>query len=70
MKQQPTSIRFTLEELKRLDADAELCKMTRSELIHARALGKLVTTHDLADWAEAELAKNAERKARRVGRAA
>ncbi len=44
--------------------------MSRSELIHARSLGKVVTTHELADWAEAELARNAERKGRRVSRAA
>ena len=44
--------------------------MSRSELIHARSLGKVVTTHELADWAESELAKNAEAKSRRASRAA
>ncbi len=44
--------------------------MSRAELIHSRSLGKIVTTHELADWAEAELAKNVARKNRRGSRAA
>ncbi len=70
MKEFPISTRYTAEELKQLDTTAKRCKMSRAELIHARSLGKIVTTHELADWAEAELAKNAARKARRGSRAA
>jgi hypothetical protein len=66
----PISTRYTAAELKQLDRTAQQCKMSRAELIHARSLGKIVTTHELADWAEAELAKNAERKTRRGPRAA
>lgn len=40
-------------------------KMPRIEATHARSLGKIVTTHELADWAEAELAKNASKMAHR-----
>ena len=53
-----------------LDRTAVEAGMSRSELIHARSLGKVVTTHELADWAESELAKNAEQKRRRASRAA
>lgn len=70
MKEFPVSTRYTAEELKQLDATAKLCNMSRSELIHARSLGKIVTTHELADWAESELAKSGHRKARRGVRAA
>jgi hypothetical protein len=70
MKEFPISTRYTAAELKQLDATAKQCKISRAELIHARSLGKIVTTHELADWAEAELAKNASRKARRGARAA
>lgn len=70
MKAYPISTRYTAEELKRLDATARQCKMSRAELIHARSLGKIVTTHELADWAEAELATHASRKVRRGTRAA
>jgi hypothetical protein len=70
MKEFPISTRYTAEELKQLDATARQCNVSRSELIHARSLGKVVTTHELADWAESELAKNATRKARRGSRAA
>lgn len=70
MKEFPISTRYTAEELRQLDATAKLCKMSRAELIHARSLGKIVTTHELADWVEAELAKNAAKKARRGARAA
>ena len=66
----PISTRYTADELKQLDATAKQCKMSRAELIHARSLGKIVTTHELADWAEAELANNSSRKARRGSRAA
>ena len=61
---------YTADELKQLDQTARQCKMSRAELIHARSLGKIVTTHELADWAEAELARNAARKDRRGSRAA
>jgi len=70
MKEFPISTRYTAAELKQLDRTAKAAGMSRSELIHARSLGKVVTTHELADWAEAELAKNVERKSRRVSRAA
>lgn len=70
MKAFPVSTRYTAQELKQLDATSKLCGMSRSELIHARSLGKVVTTHELADWAESELAKSAQRKARRGSRAA
>jgi hypothetical protein len=70
MKEFPVSTRYTAAELKQLDRTAKAVGMSRSELIHARSLGKVVTTHELADWAEAELARNAERKGRRVSHAA
>jgi hypothetical protein len=70
MKEFPISTRFTAAELKQLDRTAVEAGMSRSELIHARSLGKVVTTHELADWAESELAKNAEQKRRRASRAA
>jgi hypothetical protein len=70
MKEFPISTRYTAEELKVLDSTAKLCGVSRAELIHSRSLGKIVTTHELADWAESELAKNAHRKARRGVRAA
>ncbi|MBA4138347.1 MAG: hypothetical protein C0518_13635 [Opitutus sp.] len=70
MKAYPISTRYTADELKQLDATAKQCKMSRAELIHARSLGKIVTTHELADWAEAELAKNAAKKGSRGTRAA
>ncbi len=70
MRHFPISTRYTREELKTLTATARLCGMSRAELIHARSLGKIVTTHELADWAEVALAKNAERKGRRGSRAA
>ncbi len=70
MRAFPISTRYTAEELKQLDATAEMCGMSRAELIHARSLGKIVTTHELADWAESELAKSVQRKGRRGGRAA
>ena len=61
------STRFTKEEIVRLDRTAKACGLSRSELIRARSLGKLVTVHELADWAEAELAKNSNRKHQRAG---
>ena len=70
MKEFPISTRYTAAELRQLDRTAKAVGMSRSELIHARSLGKIVTTHELADWAEAELARNAERKGRRVSCAA
>ena len=70
MKEFPISTRYTAGELKQLDQTARQCKMSRAELIHARSLGKIVTTHELADWAEAELAKSATKKNRRGSRAA
>jgi hypothetical protein len=70
MKEFPISTRYTADELKQLDATAKQCKMSRAELIHARSLGKIVTTHELADWAEAALANHSSRKARRGSRAA
>jgi hypothetical protein len=70
MKEFPISTRYTAEELKHLDATAKMCGVSRSELIHARSLGKIVTTHELADWVESELAKSAQGKARRGVRAA
>ena len=70
MKEFPISTRYSADELRQLDVTAKQCKMSRSELIHARSLGKIVTTHELADWAETQLAKNAGRNARRGSRAA
>lgn len=70
MKEFPVSTRYTADELKQLDRTARSLKMSRAELIHARSLGKVVTTHELADWAEVALAKHAERKGRRGARAA
>jgi hypothetical protein len=70
MKAFPISTRYTASELKQLDRTAKAVQMSRSELIHARSLGKVVTTHELADWAEAGLAKNAQGKTRRVSHAA
>ena len=70
MKAFPVSTRYTAAELKQLDRTAKLANMSRSELIHARSLGKIVTTHELADWAQFELARNATRRARRGARAA
>jgi len=70
MKIYPVSTRFTAAEIKRLDATAKLCQMSRAEVIHARALGKILTTHELADWAEAELTKNAGGKKNHAARAA
>ena len=52
MKEFPVSTRYTAEELKQLDATAKQCKISRAELIHARSLRKIITTHELADWAE------------------
>ena len=63
MKNYSVSVRFTKAEIKRLDATAKSCKMSRAEVIHARALGKILTVGELAEWAEAELAKNAQKKA-------
>ena len=59
MKEFPVSTRYTATELKQLDRTAKAVGMSRSELIHARSLGKVVTTHELADWAETALAANA-----------
>lgn len=70
MKDYPISTRYTAAELKKLDATAKLCGMSRTELIRSRSLGRIVTTHELADWAEGELSKNMQRKARRGIRAA
>jgi hypothetical protein len=70
MKEFPVSTRYTAAELKQLDQTAKAAGMSRSELIHARSLGKVVTTHELADWAESELAKHADSKGRRASRAA
>ena len=61
------SARFTREEIVQLDRTAKACGLSRSELIRARSLGKLVTVHELADWAEAELAKNSNRRNQRAG---
>jgi hypothetical protein len=70
MKEFPISTRYSADELRQLDRTAKQCQMSRSELIHARSLGKIVTTHELADWAEVELAKNAVRKGRHASRPA
>jgi hypothetical protein len=70
MKEFPVSTRYTAEELKQLDATAKQCKISRAELIHARSLGKIVTTHELADWAESELASTRSKKGRHASRAA
>ena len=70
MKDFPVSTRYTAAELRQLDRTARAVKLSRAELIRVRSLGKMVTTHELADWAEAELAQNAEKKHRRVARAA
>ncbi len=70
MKEFPVSTRYTGEELKQLDATARQCKISRAELIHARSLGKIVTTHELADWAESELASTRSKKGRHASRAA
>ena len=69
MKAFPVSTRYTAAELKQLDRTAKLANMSRSELIHARSLGKIVTTHELADWVEFELARNTTRGVRRGARA-
>ena len=70
MKAFPISTRYTAEELKQLDGTAKQCGISRSELIHARSLGKIMTSHELAGWAESELSKNTGRKVRRASRAA
>ena len=70
MKAFPISTRYTALELKLLDRTAKAAQMSRSELIHARSLGKVITTHELADWADAELARNSQHKIRRVSNAA
>jgi hypothetical protein len=70
MKAFPISTRYTALELKLLDRTAKAAQMSRSELIHARSLGKVITTYELADWADAELARNSQRKIRRVSNAA
>lgn len=62
MKDYPIATRFSKEELKKLDATAKLCGMTRSEVVRARALGKILTTHELAAWAEAEALRIQARK--------
>jgi hypothetical protein len=66
----PVSTRYTAEELRQLDRTARSVSLSRSELIRVRSLGKIVTTHELADWAEAALAKHPGRKPRRAPRAA
>ena len=68
MKAFPVSTRYTAAELKLLDRTAKLTNMSRSELIHARSLGKIVTVHELADWVESELAEKAKRGTRRGAR--
>jgi len=70
MKEFPVSTRYTAEELKQLDRTARAVGLSRAELIRVRSLGKIVTSHELADWAEAELSRQAERKLRRASRAA
>lgn len=70
VKDFPISTRYTADELTQLDATAKLCAMSRAQLIHARSLGKIVTTHELSDWAESELLKNSSKKGRRASRAA
>ncbi len=70
MKEFPISTRYTAAELKQLDRTARSLKLSRAELIHARSLGKVVTTHELADWADVELTKHVERKGRHGSRAA
>lgn len=70
MKEFPVSTRYTSEELRQLDRTARSVNLSRSELIRVRSLGKIVTTHELANWAEAALVKNADRKHRRAPRAA
>lgn len=70
MKGFAVSTRYTTAELRQLDRTARAAKMTRAALIHARSLGKIVTTHELADWAGAALAAHADRKARHASRAA
>ena len=70
MKEFPVSIRYTASELKVLDRTARACGVSRTELIRGRSLGKIFTTHELADWMERELLKNSDKKARRASRAA
>jgi hypothetical protein len=48
----PVSIRYTIEELRKLDETARLCGMSRAEVIHQRSLGKILTLHELAGWVE------------------
>jgi hypothetical protein len=59
------STRFTAEELRQLEATAKVCRISRAELIRARSLGKIMTTHEQADWAESELAKRIRQRAAR-----
>lgn len=70
MKVFPISTRYTADELRQLDETAKLCGLSRAELIHSRSLGKILTTHELADWAEAALSKRPKHKGRRATRAA
>jgi hypothetical protein len=70
MRHFPISTRYTADELKQLDAKARFCGISRAELIHSRSLGKILTTHELADWAETELVKRLPKTARRASRAA
>lgn len=70
MKHFPVSTRYTAAELKQIDRTAKAAGISRSELIHARSLGKVITTHEFADWVEAELGRKAARRSGHVSHAA
>lgn len=70
MKAISVSTRYTSTEIRRLDRIAQAVGLSRTGLIRARALGKIVTTHELADWAEARLASSANRRGRHAPHAA
>lgn len=70
MRDYPVETRFTAKELKQLDATAKSCGMTRSEVVRARALGKILTTSELADWVETEALRIKAKKARNASRSA
>ena len=70
MKAFSISTRYTAAEIRQLDRTAKTVGISRAELVRIRALGKIITTHQLADWAETTLAINAGRKSRHASRAA
>ncbi len=53
----PVSVRYSSDELRQLDATAKLCNLSRAEVIRQRSLGKILTIRELADWAEAAVAR-------------